>query len=85
MTLPVSIGVYFICWWLVLFAILPIGVRTPGEGDDVPEGSADSAPVEPYILRKFLAATLISAVVFAMVYAAIAYHLIPFEALPGGL
>jgi predicted secreted protein len=83
MTLPVAIGTYFITWWLVLFTILPIGVRTPGEGDEIPEGSADSAPVEAYILRKFLATTVISAVLFAIIYVVIAYRLISWDFLPG--
>ncbi len=82
MSLPIALGVYFICWWLVLFAILPIGVRMHEEGDERPEGAADSAPVQPYILRKFLAATLISGVIFAIVYAVIVYRLIPFDFLP---
>lgn len=85
MTLPVALGVYFITWWIVLFAILPIGVRTPGEGDDTPLGTADSAPVQPYLGRKFLAATVISAILFAGIYAVIAYKLIPFDWLPNKL
>ena len=83
MTLPIAIGVYFITWWMVLFTILPIGVRLPDENDKVPEGSADSAPVEAYMLRKFVATTVISAVVFAVIYAVITYRLIPFDFLPG--
>jgi predicted secreted protein len=82
MTLPVAIGVYFITWWMVLFTILPIGVRLPDENDEVPEGSADSAPVEAYMLRKFVATTVISAVVFAIIYAIITYRHIPFDFLP---
>jgi predicted secreted protein len=82
MTLPVATGVYFITWWMVLFTILPIGVRLPDENDEVPEGSADSAPVEAYMLRKFVATTVISAVVFAIIYAIITYRLIPFDFLP---
>ena len=85
MTLPVAIGTYFIVWWLVLFAILPIGVHTPGEGDELAPGHADSAPMQPHLLRKFLATTVISAVLFAIVYAVIAYRLIPWERFPGSL
>jgi predicted secreted protein len=83
MSLPVAIGLYFITWWMVLFAVLPIGVRIPDEGDEVPKGSADSAPVQAHMLRKFLATTVISAVVFAIVYTVIVYRLIPFDVLPG--
>jgi predicted secreted protein len=83
MTLPIALGLYFITWWMVLFTVLPIGVRIPDEGDEVPKGSADSAPVEPHMLRKVLATTVISAVVFAIIYAVIVYRLIPLDVLPG--
>jgi predicted secreted protein len=83
MSLPVALGVYFICWWLVLFTVLPIGVRAPGEDDEKLPGHADSAPMQPYLLRKFLATTVISALVFAIVYAVITYRLIPFDWIPG--
>jgi predicted secreted protein len=85
MSLPVAIGTYFIVWWLVLFTVLPIGVRAPGEDDEVTPGHADGAPVQPYLLRKFLATTIISAVIFAIVYAVITYRLISFDWLPASL
>jgi predicted secreted protein len=85
MTLPVALGVYFICWWLVLFAVLPFGVRTPEQEGDKVSGHADSAPVEPRILLKFLITTVISALLFAIVYVVIAYRLIPLDLLPSEL
>jgi predicted secreted protein len=85
MTLPVALGVYFICWWLVLFAVLPFGVNPPEQEGDIITGHADSAPAQPRILLKFLITTVISAVIFAIIYAVIAYRLIPLDLLPGGL
>ena len=85
MTLPMAIGIYFICWWLVLFAVLPFGAHPPEQEGDIVTGHADSAPAQPRILLKFLIATVISAVVFAVVYAVIVYRLIPFDFLPGSL
>jgi predicted secreted protein len=77
MSLSVALGVYFICWWLVLFMVLPFGVRTPGPDEDLPEGHADSAPMQPRILLKFAITTVVSAALFTIVYAVIAYRLIP--------
>ena len=77
MSLSVALGVYFICWWLVLFMVLPFGVRTLGPDEDLPEGHADSAPMQPRILLKFAITTVVSAALFAIVYAVIAYRLIP--------
>jgi predicted secreted protein len=81
MTLPVALGVYFICWWLAFFIMLPIGVRV-GEDDEAQSGMADSAPVAPYLWWKALGATILSALIFGAVYVVIAYRLIPLERVP---
>lgn len=51
--------VIVIAWWLILFTLLPVGVKTHEEsGEEKPEGTADSAPVNPGIKWKMLAATV---------------------------
>ncbi len=85
MTLPIAFGVYFICWWLAFFMVLPIGNRIRADGNAGEEGFADSAPENPRILWKALLATMISAMLFAAVYAVIAYRLIPLDSIPMGL
>lgn len=82
MSLPVGIAVYFICWWLVLFAVLPIGVHTQSDAGDVTPGTADSAPQIPYILRKMAAATVIAAALFGVVYVVVAWRLISLDKFP---
>jgi predicted secreted protein len=84
MSTPIAIGLYFICWWLAFFIMLPIGVRVP-EGDEVEPGMADSAPIAPYLWRKALGATILAAVIFTAAYAVIAYRLIPLELFPTSL
>jgi predicted secreted protein len=65
MSATLSIAVYFTTWWVVLFAILPIGVRSAHEaGVDLPPGADLGAPVSPNLGRKALWTTLISAVLF---------------------
>lgn len=59
---------YFILWWLVFFTVLPIGVRTQGEDDDVTLGTVSSAPSKPMILRKMLITTIVSAVILGLIY-----------------
>jgi predicted secreted protein len=63
-----SLAIFFIIWWIVLFAILPIGVVTQEESGDVTPGTEASAPGKPQLLRKALLTTVIAAVVFAGVY-----------------
>ena len=61
------VAVFIIIWWLVLFTVLPVGVRTVYDTNQpLQPGHASSAPVRPRILLKFLATTAIAAVIFAV-------------------
>jgi predicted secreted protein len=63
---PVTgIVVYVIIWWTVLFAVLPWGVHVP---DKTEPGHAESAPDRPLLLKKAIATTLISAVIWIGFY-----------------
>jgi len=63
---PVSAVVIFIViWWLVLFMVLPFGVRRT----EAPEAGHDTgAPEKPMLWRKAAATTAITLVLFAIVY-----------------
>lgn len=68
MQLGSALAIYFVLWWIVLFAVLPFGVRNQTEiepGASVP-GSDPGAPVAPLMLRKLLWTTIVSAVIFAV-------------------
>ncbi len=79
MSLAMSVGIYFVCWWLAFFIVLPIGVRTHADHGTVEPGTADSAPIAPHLWIKAAAATVLSAIIFAVIYVVIAYQLIPLE------
>ena len=49
--LAIAIAIYIVIWWTVLFAVLPIGVRTQGEDGVVVPGTPASAPTAPRLLR----------------------------------
>jgi predicted secreted protein len=66
MSLATSIAIYFIIWWVVLFAVLPWGVRSQQEGGDVVSGSDPGAPVVPRLWWKLLWTTIVAGVVFAV-------------------
>jgi len=69
-----AIAIYFVVWWIVLFAILPIGVKNAHEaGETTLEGNEPGAPVEHQMGKKALITTMVSAVVFAMIYFALQY------------
>jgi len=75
-TLPFAIASYFVLWWVVLFAVLPIGLRTQHEAGAVIPGTPASAPERPKFLRIILTTTVVSAAIFFAVYEAFATGLI---------
>ena len=58
--------VYVRVWWVTLFAVLPLWV-VPAEPDDI--GHTAGAPKQPWLARKALVTTLISAVIWLAIYA----------------
>jgi predicted secreted protein len=74
MKIGTAIAIYFVVWWIVLFAILPLGVRNAHEaGETILEGNEPGAPVEHQMGKKALITTMVSAIVFAMIYFALQY------------
>jgi len=73
-TLPLALAIYVTIWWIVLFAVLPFGVRSAEEaGEELPEGSDPGAPVTPQLARKAAVTTVIAAVIFGFVALAANY------------
>ena len=83
MSLSFAIAIYLVIWWTVLFAVLPIGVRTQGEDGTVVPGTPESAPTRPRLVRVALITTLVSALVFAGLWAAVRYNALDLELLFG--
>ncbi len=84
MTITTGIVVYCITWFVVLFTVLPWGVRTQSEEGEVEPGTAESAPVNPAILKKLLATTLVTAILFGIFWTVIEYDLIDFRSIIQG-
>ena len=82
MDLVMAIAVYIFIWWIVLFAVLPFGVRTQEEAGSVVPGTPESAPAKQRMLRIFLINTVVASVVFAIVYVVISYGLITPDMVP---
>jgi len=77
-----AVAIYIFIWWIVLFAVLPFGVRTQEEEGHVVPGTVESAPAKPRLLRIFLINTAVATVVFALVYAGISYRILTPENFP---
>ena len=81
--IPTYIAIYLTIWWTVLFAVLPLGVRSHHEeGIDVPGGGDPSSPVNPNLKRKFITTTWVSALLFALFWATLYFHWITLPQVP---
>jgi predicted secreted protein len=83
MSITLSIAVYVVIWWTVLFAVLPIGVRTQGEDGVIVPGTPASAPTAPRLLRIVVLTTAISTLVFLVPWALARYGLVDVQAWVG--
>ena len=63
MSIVSVIAIYFVVWWIVLFAVLPFGIRTQDEEGDIVLGTTHSAPTRPLLLRKAIATSIASAII----------------------
>ncbi|HUI17489.1 MAG TPA: DUF1467 family protein [Alphaproteobacteria bacterium] len=69
---------FIIIWWLVLFMVLPWGVRIPAEGE-AEKGHATSAPLRPRLWLKVLVTTGIALVLWGLAFALASSDLISFR------
>ena len=61
-----AVAIYLILWSVVLFAILPIGVRGQHEEGERALGTDPGAPVVSGMRTKIVLTTLVSAVLFGV-------------------
>ncbi len=64
-----SIIIYVIIWWIIFFSVLPVGIQSNKEiFKDKIEGADPGAPKNPKIAKKFLITTIITSLLFIMIY-----------------
>jgi len=76
MSIPITIGLYFVLWWVLLFAVLPWGVRSQHEEEGRLLGTDPGAPIAPMMWRKALWTTVITAIVVGLIYVLVTYRVI---------
>ena len=65
-SISTAFAIYFVLWWVVLFAVLPFGIRSQMESGEEIAGTDPGAPSAARMGRKLLWTTVISAVIFAV-------------------
>ena len=81
MSLTTAAAIYFIIWWVVLFAVLPWGVRSQVESGDVVPGSDPGAPAVPNLVAKLVWTTVVATIVFALAATAYVYRVVTLDQL----
>jgi predicted secreted protein len=81
MPLTTGFAIFFLIWWVVLFAVLPFGVRSQHESGEMAPGTDPGAPALPMLGRKLAWTTLLAALIFAAFYVVYVNHLVTLEAL----
>jgi len=66
MAFGTSVAVYFLIWWLCLFAVLPFGARSQVDEGEVEPGTEPGAPAKPMLLRRLLLNSVVAGIVFAI-------------------
>ena len=67
MAITSALVLFAVIWFLVLFVVLPVGLRTQGDEDDVVPGTPASSPANLNLGRKLWIVTGISAVLFVVI------------------
>ena len=65
MNLLTGIVVYFLVWWLVIFTTLSFGLR---HDEKKPKGVPSTAPDKTHLLKKIIWCSVISAVIWGIIY-----------------
>ena len=64
-----SIIVYVLIWWIIFFSVLPVGIQSNKEKfREKIHGVDPGAPKNPKIGKKFLITTIITSIIFIVIY-----------------
>ena len=64
-----AIIVYICIWWIVFFSVLPVGIKSQNlEFKDDLQGNDPGAPKNPKMAKKFFITTLITSIIFLIIY-----------------
>ena len=81
MPVTTALAIFFLIWWVVLFAVLPFGVRGQHEAGEMVPGTDPGAPVLSRLGSKLLWTTAVAVVIFAACYVVYVNHLVSLEGL----
>jgi predicted secreted protein len=79
---PLAIALFFTIWWIVIFAVLPFGVRSQHETGEIVPGTDPGAPVTTRLGRVAAITTAISLLIWLPLCLALSRGWIDLDRLP---
>ena len=78
-----AFAIFIVLGWVVLFVVLPVGLTTQDDEQEVTLGTVSSAPGKAsHVLKSMLLATLVSIALFGAFYAVSTYFGIGLDDIP---
>ena len=72
-----SIIVYVLIWWIIFFSVLPVGIQSNNRKfKEKSKGIDLGAPKNPNISKKFLITTIITSIIFIVIYYLVKFDLL---------
>ncbi len=81
MPFATALAIFFLIWWVVLFAVLPWGIQSQHEGEEMAPGTDPGAPTKARIGWKLVWTTLVAAAVYVVCAVVYAEHWITVDGL----
>ena len=74
MPVATAFAIFFLIWWVVLFAVLPWGITSQHEGQEIAPGTDPGAPSKAKIGWKLVWTTLVALAIYAVCAVIYAQH-----------
>ncbi len=68
MPVATALAIFFLMWWVVLFAVLPWGIKSQHEDEDIAPGTDPGAPTKAMVGWKLLWTTGVAMAIYAICY-----------------
>jgi predicted secreted protein len=81
MSVTTAIAIFFLIWWVTLFAVLPWGIKSQHEGQEIAPGTDPGAPSTARIGWKLLWTTVVAAAIYAVCFVIYAEHWVTVDGL----
>jgi predicted secreted protein len=81
MSVTTALAIFFLIWWVTLFAVLPWGIQSQHEGHEIAPGTDPGAPTRARIGRKLLWTTVVALAIYAVCVIVYAEHWVTIDGL----